>query len=104
MGVIYSATHRDAGWDILVKEFYSGAIVDAVKRTLLRNMFKKEANIMLDFSCEFIPHILDYIEEGDSQYIVMTRILGQSLEQILENGPSDEKHVVRWGYDIFSAL
>lgn len=104
MGVIYSASHTDAGWNILVKEFYSGN-VDIDKRQLFRNMFKAEADIMLGLSNHaFIPHILDYVEDGDFQYIVMTKIPGQSLDSIVQGGPQPEKKVARWAYDIFSAL
>lgn len=78
MGVIYKAKHPTLKKEIIIKEL-------SLKRNdSIRERFKREAQIMMDFRNENIVHVYDHFKEGTSYYIAMEYVNGISLEKVLE--------------------
>ena len=65
----------------------------------------KEADLMkrLDHPC--IPRIVDIIDGGESVFIVMDYVEGESLEELIKNrGPQPEELVIMWAENICDTL
>jgi len=78
MGAILRARHPTLKRDVILKKLTlrgNSAIVDR---------FKREAQLMLEFSHDNIVQVYDHFREGGSYYIVMEYINGISLADLVE--------------------
>ncbi len=78
MGKIYKAKHPTLKNDVILKKLTLSGNSSIVDR------FKREAQLMLDFSNDNIVKVYDHFKEGNSYYIVMEYIDGISLEKLIE--------------------
>lgn len=74
---------------------------DAVE---IYNRFLREISILSTVNHPGLPHLEDYFTIDSCCYIVEQYIEGQTLEQVVQGGPQDEKEVVRWGIEICAIL
>jgi eukaryotic-like serine/threonine-protein kinase len=71
----------------------------AAGREQARQQFQREARVLAQLDHPNLPRVTDYLEAGDALYLVLAPVLGQSLDQVLEEGddqPLPEEQVVRW--------
>ncbi|MBN1500354.1 MAG: serine/threonine protein kinase [Spirochaetes bacterium] len=78
MGAIYKSKHPTLKKDIILKKLTLRASSQIVER------FKREAQVMLEFSNDNIVQVYDHFREGTSYYIVMEFIDGISLDKLIE--------------------
>lgn len=74
---------------------------DAVE---IYNRFLREISILSTVDHPGLPHLEDYFTIDSCCYIVEQYIEGQTLEQVVQGGPQDEKEVVRWGIELCAIL
>ena len=106
MSVVYLAmdTHLNRNWAVKeVRKRGSGKNDEIVVNSLLA-----EANMVKRLDHPALPRIVDIIDTGETIYIVMDFIEGESLDKILsEYGAQPEEKVIDWAMqvcDVFSYL
>lgn len=77
MGAIYKAQHPTLERIVVIKKLTMGG------SAAVRERFKREASIMMDFRNEYIVDVFDHFKEGNSHYIVQEYVDGLSLEALL---------------------
>ncbi|MFA6506538.1 MAG: serine/threonine-protein kinase, partial [Treponemataceae bacterium] len=77
MGAIYKAEHPTLDRFVVIKKLtLSGS-------ASIRERFRREAAIMMDFRNEYIVDVFDHFREGSASYIVQEYVDGLSLEGLL---------------------
>jgi serine/threonine-protein kinase len=106
MSYVYLAndTHLNRNWAVKeVKKKGSGKNDEIVVNSLLA-----EANMVKKLDHPALPRIVDIIDDGNTIYIIMDFIEGESLDKILKaEGPQPEDTVINWAMqicDVFSYL
>ena len=77
MGAVYKAEHPTLNRFVIIKKLTLRG--DAS----VRERFRREARIMMDFKNDYIVDVYDHFREGSSYYIVLEYVDGVSLEQLL---------------------
>ena len=77
MGRVYAAKHPTLNRTIIIKQ-----LLGAAKKMMTRR-FLREASLMLDFHHDNIVPVYDHFKEGNSYFIAMEYVDGQSLEDLL---------------------
>ena len=78
MGAVYKAVHPSLKRLVILKK------LTIRNNKIVRERFKREAQILLDMQSPYIVHLFDYFVEGSSHYIVEEFVEGLSLAQVLE--------------------
>lgn len=78
MGTIFRAKHPTLRNDVILKKLTLSGNSSIVDR------FKREAQLMLEFSNDNIVQVYDHFREGNSYYIVMEYVDGISLDALIE--------------------
>lgn len=78
MGAVYKAVHPSLKRMVIIKK------LTIRNNKIVKERFKREAQILLDMQSPFIVHLFDYFIEGQSHYIVEEFVEGLSLAQILD--------------------
>lgn len=106
MSVVYLAmdTHLNKQW--AVKEIRKKG--NGKDDVVIVNSLLAEANMMKKLDHPSLPRIVDIIDNGETIFVVMDYIEGESLDKILlEYGPQPEELVIAWAKqlcDVFSYL
>ena len=77
MGAVYKAEHPTLSRYVIIKKLTLRG--DAS----MRERFRREAQIMMDFTSDYIANVHDHFREGSSYYIVLEYVDGPSLETLL---------------------
>ena len=77
MGAVYKAEHPTLSRYVIIKKLTLRG--DAA----VRERFRREAQIMMDFTSDYIVNVYDHFREGSSYYIVLEYVDGPSLETLL---------------------
>ncbi len=103
MSIVYLAMDRRLNKQWAVKEIRKTA--NGENDEVIVNSLVAEANLMKKLDHPALPRIVDIIDNGQTIYVVMDYIEGESLDRILEEyGPQPQKLVVEWGLQLCSAL
>ncbi|MCP4129983.1 MAG: serine/threonine protein kinase [bacterium] len=78
MGKIYKARHPTLNRDVILKH------LTLVGNKTIKERFKREAELMIDFREDRIVQVYDHFREGGSYYIVMEYIDGISLGELVD--------------------
>ncbi len=78
MGAVYKAVHPSLRRLVILKK------LTIRNNKIVKERFKREAQILLDMQSPYIVHLFDYFIEGQSHYIVEEYVEGLSLAQVLE--------------------
>src|SRR6187401_2349900 len=100
MGEVYRA--RDTRLDRSVAVKVLGGNVALTSE--IRQRFEREARTISSLSHPHICTLFDVGREGDTDFLVMELLEGQSLAQRLESGPLPMEEVLRLGIQIADAL
>jgi predicted Ser/Thr protein kinase len=90
---------------VVIKESVIPATTDEATREKAREMFKREAQLLMQLSHERIAKVLDHFVENGRDYLVLEYIPGLTLRQyIRRNGPQSEAVVAGWTEQIAGIL
>jgi len=105
MAAVYRGWHTTLNVPIAIKEMRPQPGLDAQTLDQLRQQFRQEATILARLEHPNLVDVLDFFEEGDKAYLVMTLVEGESLtEQIERDGALPEDMVLRWADQLLDAL
>ena len=100
MGEVYRATDTRLGRDVAVKVLPTHLSTSEE----IRQRFEREAKTISQFSHPHICALYDVGREGDTEYLVMEYLEGESLADRLGKGPLPNEQVLRYGIEIADAL
>jgi Tol biopolymer transport system component/predicted Ser/Thr protein kinase len=100
MGEVYKA--RDTRLDRTVAVKVLSAHLSASEE--IRQRFEREAKTISQFSHPHICALYDVGREGDTDYLVMEFLEGESLSDRLAKGPLPTEQILRYGIEIADAL
>lgn len=103
MSVVYLAmdTHLNKQW--AVKEIRKKG--NGKDDVVIVNSLLAEANMMKKLDHPLLPRIVDIIDNGETIFVVMDYIEGESLDKILlEYGPQPEELVIAWAKQLCDVL
>ncbi len=78
MGAVYTAEHPTLDRKVIIKKLTLRG------DSAVRERFRREARIMMDFRNEYIGAVYDHFREGSYYHIVLEYVDGPSLEQLIE--------------------
>ena len=78
MGMVYKARHPSLDRFVILKKLAVSG------NAAMRERFRREAEIMIDFRTDFVVDVYDHFRHGTSDYIAMEFVDGGSLDAILE--------------------
>ncbi|NBF40753.1 MAG: protein kinase, partial [Spirochaetes bacterium] len=87
MGAVYKAEHPTLSRFVIIKKLTLRG--DAS----MRERFRREAQIMMDFTSDYLVNVYDHFREGSSYYIVLEYVDGPSLESLLRKERYLPEHV-----------
>lgn len=78
---------------------------DPAIATEARKNFEREAHMLSALRHRTLPVIVDYFSEGESTYLLMEEVEGQTLARLVEQeGPATEGEALRWALEIARVL
>jgi eukaryotic-like serine/threonine-protein kinase len=83
MAVVYKAVQEPLGRDVAIKALKPSVAID----TQFAQRFEREAHFMASLQHENILHVIDFLKDGRSMYIVMEYVQGIDLYDLLEHTP-----------------
>ncbi len=83
MAVVYKAIQEPLGRVVAIKALKPSIAMDSQ----FARRFEREAHFMASLSHENILHVIDFIKDGRSMYIVMEYVQGIDLYDLLERAP-----------------
>jgi len=92
MGVVYRARDDRLERDVAIKVIHPGIFVD----DLTHKRFKREAVALAKLNHPNIATVHDFDSEGDREFLVMELLGGQSLAEVLMDGPLPEAELVQY--------
>jgi serine/threonine-protein kinase len=103
MSVVYLAMDKRLNKQWAVKEVRKKGVTK--NDEIVVNSLMAEANLIKRLDHPAFPRIVDIIDNGQTIYIVMDYIEGESLDKILEeHGAQPEDTVIHWAMQICDAL
>lgn len=103
MSVVYLAMDKRLNKQWAVKEVRKKGV--SKNDEIVVNSLMAEANLIKRLDHPAFPRIVDIIDNGQTIYIVMDYIEGESLDKILEeHGAQSEDNVIHWAMQICDAL
>lgn len=103
MSVVYLAMDKHLNKQWAVKEVRKNA--NGEMNEVVINSIIAEANLMKKLDHQAIVRIVDIIDNGETIYIVMDYVEGESLDKIVnEYGPQPQEIVIEWGKQLCDAL
>ena len=103
MSVVYLAMDKRLNKQCAVKEVRKKGV--SKNDEIVVNSLMAEANLIKRLDHPAFPRIVDIIDNGQTIYIVMDYIEGESLDKILEeHGAQSEDNVIHWAMQICDAL
>jgi serine/threonine-protein kinase len=74
-------------------------------REKAREMFEREAHLLMKLDHGGIVHVLDFFTEGERNYLLLEYVNGVDLKQLVkQNGAQREADVLEWAIQIAGAL
>lgn len=90
---------------VVIKESVIPATTDESTREKAREMFKREAQLLMKLNHDRTAKVLDHFVENGRDYLVLEYIPGLTLRQYLRrNGPQSEQTVLGWSKQIAEIL
>ena len=100
MGAVYLARDERLGRDVALKVLPEGRLGDEGARS----RFRREAQALLRLTHPHVATLLDFGSENGTDYLVMERVSGPTLDLVRRRGALAEKDVVRLGTQLARGL
>ncbi len=94
MGVVYRAEDPAIGRTVAIKTIRLGDLSDPDEREFMRERLRREARSAGVLSHPGIVTIYDIIEEGDTAYVCMEYVEGDTLDKLMGSGAALERDKV----------
>src|ERR1700719_3178102 len=91
MGVVYLASDEQLDRDVAIKVLAPGSLSDEEART----RFRSEAQLLAKLNHPCIEMVFDFGTVRGRDYIVLEFIPGQTVRELLAEGPLAEQEVLR---------
>lgn len=103
LSAVYLAEHKTAV--VVVKESVIPVTADEATRDKARQMFRREASLLMQLQHPQIARVLDHFVEEGRDYLVLEYIPGMSLRQYIKrNGAQKESTVLDWAGQVAEIL
>jgi len=79
MGKVFKARHPTLDRHVILKQ------LNISNDPTIRERFRREAEIMIDFRTDYVVDVYDHFREFDTDYIVLEYVDGKSLDEIIQN-------------------
>ncbi|HEV1994999.1 MAG TPA: protein kinase [Candidatus Acidoferrum sp.] len=100
MGEVYQGQDLRLGREVAIKVLPPGALQDENARS----RFRREAELLCKLNHPNIATVYDFERQGDSDFLVMEYIRGETLSDRLCAGPLPEKDVLRLGLQLADGI
>ncbi len=108
MGAVYEAHDNVFDTTIALKEI----LLDLSKNTtpaqreMIKLAFEREGKILAKVNHEAFPHVRDYFQDNDRQFLIMELVDGDDFGELLEKRgePFPVEDVMRWAEQLLDAL
>ena len=100
MGSVFLGVDRRDGSRVAVKLLHPMLAAAAE----FRERFESEAHVAALLRSPYTVHLLDYGHEGDTYFLVMEYVEGQTLAEALREGPLPVEQALRIGISVARAL
>ena len=105
MGAVYRAWDTRLNVSVALKEMIPQPGLDHQTLRQLRSQFQQEAQVMARLSHPHLARVTDFFGEGNSAYLVMDFVDGESLaDRIRRQGSMQETAVLAWAAQLLDAL
>ena len=108
MGAVYEAHDNVFDTTIALKEILLDLSKNSTpaQREMIKLAFEREGKILAKVNHESFPHVRDYFQDHDRQFLVMELVDGDDLGDFLEKKaePLPVADVVRWSEQLLDAL
>ena len=96
-GIVYKAYHKRLEKEVVLKQ---------IKHMGTSMMFnRQEVDILKNLQHSFLPQVLDFLEDNDEIYTVMSYVPGKSFQQLIDEGYKFKlEQLVQIGMQLSSAL
>ncbi len=84
MAVVYKAVQEPLGREVAIKALKPSIAMDSQ----FAKRFEREAHFMASLQHENILHVVDFVKDGRSMYIIMEYVQGIDLYDLLEHTPT----------------
>lgn len=100
MSAVYLANNA-SGQKVVIKEAVAPPDSDERQRLKSRELFEREARLLMKLDHPQIAKVLDYFVERGRDYLVMEYVKGRTLKQLVkEEGKQKESQVLQWARQI----
>ncbi|HEY9784549.1 MAG TPA: serine/threonine-protein kinase [Candidatus Obscuribacterales bacterium] len=104
LSAVYLA-ETDGGRLVIVKESVIPLHVDEKTREKAKELFAREARLLMKLDHPAIAKVLDHIVEKGRDYLILEYVPGSSLRQLVRvSGPRSESDILAWGREIARTL
>jgi tRNA A-37 threonylcarbamoyl transferase component Bud32 len=104
LSAVYLVEIEKGGFAIL-KESVIPNSVDDKTRQKAKELFSREASLLMKLDHPAIARVLDHLVENGRDYMLLEYVPGISLRQhVRQNGPASEKQVLAWAKELASTL
>jgi serine/threonine-protein kinase len=100
MSSVYSAFDRTLARDVAIKVLATELVEDEV----FVERFDREARAAASLSHRNVVAVFDSGVDGDARFIVMERVSGRTLSEVLRDGPLPVRHAVEIALSVAQAL
>jgi serine/threonine protein kinase len=108
MGAVYEAHDNVFDTTIALKEILIDLSRNSTpkQREMLRQAFEREGKILAKVNHEVFPHVRDYFQDADRQFLIMELVDGDDLAELLEKRgePFPVENVLNWADALLDAL
>lgn len=105
MGTVYRAWDTRLNVPVAIKELNPQPGLDPNALAQLRRQFQQEAKVLARLDHPNLVRVMDFFSQHGSEYIVMNRIEGESLDKLIEKrGAFVEAQVLAWAEQLLNAL
>ncbi|HEY3998272.1 MAG TPA: serine/threonine-protein kinase [Candidatus Xenobia bacterium] len=102
MGGVYLATHLELDLPVALKAIWCFS-ADPTEQKQVLTMFRREAQLLARLRHPGLPRVHDFFNDGQSYFLVMDYVPGQTLETFC-SVPQSEAMVLGWAEELVDVL